>query len=85
MDQFVSIDDDAERVDHLLVPLVGATGPLGHRGGAAVERAKTISHYFDPGLELYTLIPDSEQPDKVFYVVALTGTAPTWAEGSPER
>lgn len=29
------------------------------------------SHYFNTGLELYTLIPDSEQPDKVFYVVAL--------------
>jgi len=29
------------------------------------------SHYFDTGLELYSLIPDSEQPDKVFYVVAL--------------
>jgi hypothetical protein len=41
--------------------------------GATIITSKQLyySHYFDTGLELYTLIPDGERPDSGFYVVAL--------------
>jgi len=41
--------------------------------GATIITSKQLyySHYFDTGLELYTLVPDSEHPDSGFYVVAL--------------
>lgn len=41
--------------------------------GATIITSKQLyySHYFDTGLELYTLVPDAKRPESGFYLVAL--------------